>query len=78
MSDFLFRLSRRHFIGRGVAGILAMGAAPSIVNAKVLGLNGRVGPNSQINMGFVGLGGIMLGHFGLALIRAFEQHTCAM
>ena len=47
MSEFISRLSRRHFIGQGVAGILAIGAAPSILNAKVLGLNGRVGPNTQ-------------------------------
>ena len=77
MPEFLSRLSRRHFIGQGVAGILAMGAAPSLVNAKVLGLNGRVGPNSQINMGFIGLGGIMLGHFGLASHRSVRAtHVC--
>ena len=60
------KFSRRQFVKSGVAGVLSMGAAPSILSAKVLGLNGRVGPNSRINVGFIGMGGIMRGHFGLA------------
>ena len=37
-----------------------------ILRAETLGLNGRVGPNGRINMGFIGMGGMMGSHMGIA------------
>ena len=40
-------------------------AAPMILRAETLGLNGRVGPNGRINMGFIGMGGMMGADLGI-------------
>lgn len=55
--------------------MLSAATVPSIVSAKVLGLNGRVGPNSRINLAFVGMGGIMGGHFASLAGRSDVQAT---
>ncbi|ADE53845.1 Gfo/Idh/MocA family protein [Coraliomargarita akajimensis] len=47
--------TRRHALKLG-ASLLA---APLILKAETLGLNGRVGPNGRINMGFIGTGSKM-------------------
>jgi len=54
--------SRRRFLKQGAVLGASLYAAPMILRAETLGLNGRVGPNSRINMGFIGMGGIMNGH----------------
>ena len=41
-------------------------AAPMMLRAETLGLRGRVGPNSRINMGFIGMGGMMGAHLGIS------------
>ena len=41
-------------------------AAPMILRAETLGLNGRVGPNSRINLAYVGIGMQIGVHFGIA------------
>ena len=65
-------LQRRQFFKQGIGGMLAIGSLPSIVSAKTLGLNGRIGPNSRINLAFIGMGKIMPGHFGLALRNSIQ------
>ena len=54
--------TRRGFLKQGAALGTCILAAPMILRADTLGLNGRVGPNGRINMGFVGMGGMMRGH----------------
>ncbi|MGJ8652255.1 MAG: Gfo/Idh/MocA family protein [Opitutaceae bacterium] len=48
--------SRREFLKKGTALGASLFAAPMILRAETLGLNGRVGPNSRITMGFIGFG----------------------
>ena len=59
-------LNRRSFLKKGAL----LAAAPMVLRAEVLGLNGRIGPNSRITMGFIGFGKMMDGHIGLA---GFDQ-----
>jgi len=49
-------------MGRGLAAVGAAVAAPCLVPASALGLNGATPPSDRINMGFVGLGGQGSGH----------------
>lgn len=58
--------SRRAFIKQGSLLGASIWAAPSILRAETLGLNGKTGPNSRLTLGFIGTGGIMNGHMGLA------------
>jgi predicted dehydrogenase len=51
-------LSRRSFI----ASVLAASAAPAIVPARALGLDGTAAPSERITMGFIGQGGQGSGH----------------
>ncbi|MFP4173511.1 MAG: Gfo/Idh/MocA family protein [Candidatus Hydrogenedentota bacterium] len=53
------KISRRHFLAAGAAA-----AAPLIVPSKVLGQGGAPGPNDQITMGCIGLGGMGNSHRG--------------
>ena len=59
-------LSRRNFLKRGALFGATASLAPQILSADTLGLNGRVGPNSRINMGFIGMGGMMAPHLRLS------------
>ena len=54
--------SRRAFLKTGAVAA----AAPLVLPATTLGLNGKTGPNSRINIGFVGMGGIVKGHLGIS------------
>ena len=58
--------SRREFIKQGALVGAGFFAAPMVLRAETLGLRGRVGPNSRINMGFIGMGGMMGAHVGIA------------
>ena len=57
--------NRRAFLKRGAALGASLFAAPLILKAETLGLNGRVGPNSRINIGFVGHGKQIGSHIGI-------------
>lgn len=57
--------SRREFLKKGTALGASLFAAPMILRADTLGLNGRIGPNSRINMGFIGHGLQMRSHIGI-------------
>ena len=59
-------LSRRNFLKRGALLGATASLAPQILSADTLGLNGRVGPNSRINVGFIGMGGMMAPHLRLS------------
>jgi predicted dehydrogenase len=59
-------LSRRNFLKRGALLGATASLAPQILSADTLGLNGRVGPNSRINVGFIGMGGMMASHLRLS------------
>ncbi|HAV13996.1 MAG TPA: gfo/Idh/MocA family oxidoreductase [Opitutae bacterium] len=48
--------TRRSFLKQGAAFGASLLAAPMILRADTLGLNGRVGANSRINIGFIGYG----------------------
>ncbi|MDQ1256192.1 MAG: Gfo/Idh/MocA family oxidoreductase [Candidatus Hydrogenedentes bacterium] len=51
-------ISRRSFLAKAIA----VSAAPMIVPASALGLEGTVAPSERITMGFIGLGGQGSGH----------------
>lgn len=57
--------SRRKFLKAGAAFGASLFTAPMILRADTLGLNGRVGPNSRINIGLIGSGLQMRGHVGI-------------
>lgn len=59
-------LSRRNFLKGGALFGATASLAPQILSADTLGLNGRVGPNSRINVGFIGMGGMMDPHLRLS------------
>lgn len=59
------RTSRRQFLKQGRALGASLLAAPMVLRAEVLGLNGRVGPNSRIQVGFIGMGMIHKAHIGI-------------
>ena len=58
--------SRRKFIKSTAAVGASLFGAPMILSAETLGLNGNSGANNRINMGFIGHGGMMNAHVGLA------------
>jgi len=58
--------SRRHFLKQGAALGASFFTAPMIARAESLGLNGAISANNRINMGFIGCGLMMGGHYGLA------------
>ena len=60
------KLSRRSFLQKGAAICATASAAPMILSAQTLGLNGRVGPNSRINLAYVGIGKQIGAHFGMS------------
>ena len=41
-------------------------SAPMLLSANTLGLNGRSGANSRIQLGYIGIGKQMSAHFGMA------------
>ncbi|MGJ8639401.1 MAG: Gfo/Idh/MocA family protein [Opitutaceae bacterium] len=57
--------SRREFLKKSTLFGASLVAAPMILRAETLGLNGRIGPNSRINVGFVGFGLQMRSHVGI-------------
>ncbi|MBI4658968.1 MAG: Gfo/Idh/MocA family oxidoreductase [Verrucomicrobia bacterium] len=57
-----FLLNRRRFLSRTSAAFGAALAAPTLIPASALGLNGTIVPSERINMGFIGLGGQGSGH----------------
>ncbi len=59
------KTSRRAVLKKGTALCASLLAAPMILRAETLGLNGRVGPNSRINMGFIGFGKQIGAHTGI-------------
>jgi predicted dehydrogenase len=59
-------LTRRTFLKQGALLGASLWAGPNILRAETLGRNGKTGPNSRINMGFIGMGSIMPMHLGLA------------
>ena len=66
MKSKKIRLSRRHFIQKGVALLRGVSSAPMLLSANTLGLNGRSGANSRIQLGYIGIGKQMSAHFGMA------------
>jgi hypothetical protein len=52
-------LTRRQFLARGLASVLA---APTLLPASVRGRSGYLAPSERIGMGFIGLGGQGTGH----------------
>ena len=60
--SLISRVSRRHFLGRGLAAVGTAVAAPYLVPASALGFNAATPPSDRICMGFVGLGGQGGGH----------------
>ncbi|WOO42553.1 Gfo/Idh/MocA family oxidoreductase [Rubellicoccus peritrichatus] len=58
--------TRRQVLKKGVMLGTSLLSAPLIVKAETLGLNGRVGPNSRINMGFIGTGSKMMSSIWVA------------
>lgn len=58
-------LNRRKFIKTGIAASASLWAAPRVLRAETLGLNGKTGPNSRINMAFIGIGLQVGAHLGV-------------
>lgn len=58
--------SRRKFLKDGATLGASLITAPMILRAETLGLNGRVGANSRINLGIIGFGLILRGHLSFA------------
>ena len=56
------QLSRRHFLCRGLAGLGAWAAAPTLIPASALGRGGAMAPSERVTMGFIGVGGQGGGH----------------
>ena len=54
--------SRRQFLRRTLAAVGGAMAAPLIIPASALGLNGHMAPSERINWGHIGLGGQGGGH----------------
>lgn len=70
-------LSRRRFLRNGLALGASIATAPQILSASTLGLNSRVGPNSRINIGFIGMGGMMAPHLRLSQMPGVQPtHIC--
>ena len=65
-------IGRRRFLQKGAGFCLGASSAPMILSAQVLGLNGRIGPNSRIQIGYVGLGNQMSAHYGMAGLSQVE------
>ena len=59
-------IKRRSFLKKSAAICVASSVAPMILRAEILGLNGRVGPNSRINLAYVGIGKQIGAHFSIA------------
>ena len=57
--------SRRSFLKQAAALGASLFAAPMILRAETLGLNGRTGPNSRINLGLIGHGNQMRSHLSI-------------
>lgn len=57
--------TRRNFLKSSAAFGASLFAAPMVLRAETLGLNGRIGPNSRINLGLIGFGLQMRGHIGI-------------
>ena len=64
--------TRRTFLKQSAALGASLIAAPMILRAETLGLNGRVGANSRINMGFIGFGKQIGAHLGMVNNRAVQ------
>ena len=60
--SLISQVSRRQFLGRGLAAVGTAVAVPCLVPASALGKNGATPPSDRIGMGFVGLGGQGGGH----------------
>lgn len=63
-------LSRRSFLQSGLAGIVAAGAAPQFIPARLLGANA---PSNQVTLGCIGVGA----HgFGVNLKQFLQEDDC--
>ncbi|NBB80029.1 MAG: Gfo/Idh/MocA family oxidoreductase [Verrucomicrobia bacterium] len=58
--------NRRAFLERSVGLGASLLSFPVIANAATLGLKGRIGPNSRINIAYIGIGKQIGSHWGLA------------
>ena len=67
------QISRRSFLAAGAAA-----AAPLIVPSRVLGRNGNPGPNEQITIGCIGLGGMGNSHRGWLTDAADDARVLAL
>jgi len=64
--------SRRLFLKQsGIWGASVL-SAPLILSAETLGLNGRIGPNSRINVSYIGIGKQVGAHWGLVGIDGVQ------
>jgi predicted dehydrogenase len=77
------KLSKANLSGRRAflkkSGVLGASffAAPMIVSAETLGLNHRVGPNSKINIAYIGLGKQVGAHWGLVNMEGVQtRYVC--
>ena len=59
-------IKRRSFLKKSAVICVTSSVAPMILRAETLGLNGRVGPNSRINLAYVGIGKQIGAHFSIA------------
>jgi hypothetical protein len=59
--------SRRSFIKTGIAGIVAVGVAPQVISARLLGASA---PSKKVTLGFIGMGAHGIG----VNLKSFLQH----
>jgi len=59
------KTSRRDFLKKGAVLGSSLAVAPMILRAETLGMKGRIGPNSRINIGLIGFGKQIGAHLGL-------------
>jgi hypothetical protein len=58
--------ARRNFLKKSAGIGITLFSAPMIASAETLGLNGRIGPNSRINIAYIGIGKQVGSHWGVA------------
>lgn len=56
------KTKRRDFLKKSLISTAGTLAIPMIIPSSVLGLNGKISPSNKINMGFIGVGGMGIGH----------------
>jgi predicted dehydrogenase len=71
-------LSRRSFLRRAAATTAAAVAAPMIIPASALGLNGKTAPSNRIVMASIGVGSQGTGNLGSFLKKGDRVHVVAV